>query len=49
MLTKEQIQKYQEIYKLTFGEEVSEIEALNQGEALIELMKQIYKPIKIKK
>lgn len=46
MLTKEQIEKYKAIYKEEFGEEISDEKAIEQGGALVQLMKTIYKPIK---
>lgn len=46
MLTKEQIEKYKAIYEKEFGEEISDEKAIEQGEALVQLMKAVYKPIK---
>ncbi len=45
MLNKQAIEEYQKIYKEEFGEEISEDEAIEQGERLIQLFKVIYKPI----
>ena len=45
MLTDKQITKFQEIYKNTFGEEISREDALEGGIKLVRLMKIVYTPI----
>lgn len=45
MLSKLAIEEYQKIFKEEFGEEISDEEAREQGERLIQLFKVIYKPI----
>ena len=45
MLTDKQVTKFQEIYKNTFGEEISREDALEGGIKLVRLMKIIYTPI----
>jgi len=45
LLTKEQVEKFQEIYRKSFGEEISYQDALAGGISLVNLMKIIYKPI----
>jgi len=45
MLSEEQIEEFQKIYKGYYGKEISKEEALVQGTALLQLMKHIYKPI----
>lgn len=45
MLTNQDIQNFQAIYKKNFGKEISKEEAYEQGIKLITLMKNIYKPI----
>ena len=47
MLSEEQIKQFQAIYKQRFGQDISAKEARESGEALLELLKLIYKPIKI--
>lgn len=44
-LTREQVEKFQKIYKERFGEEISYDEALESGTKLVNLMRIIYKPI----
>jgi IS4 transposase len=44
-LKKEDIKKYQELYKAKFGQEISFKKAKEDGEKLISLMKIIYQPI----
>lgn len=44
-LTREQVEKFQKIYKERFGEEISYDEALKSGTKLVNLMRIIYKPI----
>lgn len=48
MLSDEDIQKYQEIYKINFGVNISQDQAYEQGAKLIRLIELIYKPISIK-
>ena len=45
MLSKEQIQKFQILYKRRFGKEISEKEAYRYGVKLIRLIELIYKPM----
>lgn len=45
MLTDEQIEKHQTIYKKHFGKEVSKAEALERGAKLIKRIKAVYKPM----
>ena len=45
MLSDEKIKEFQEIYKKTFGKEISKKEALEKGTQLISLIKAVYKPI----
>lgn len=45
MLTNEQVRKFQEIYKKRFGKEIFYEEALSQGIKLINLVKNVYKPL----
>jgi hypothetical protein len=44
-LSKEAIDKYKQIYKKNFGEEISDEEAREQGESLISLFRVIYRPL----
>lgn len=45
VLSKKAIEEYQEIYKKTFGEEISYERASEQGMKLLRLFKIIYRPI----
>ena len=45
MLSDEQIQKFQKLYKKHFGEKISRERALKEGIQLILLMKHIYRPM----
>jgi len=45
MLTNEQVQKFQDIYRKRFGKEISKEDALEKGIKLVRLMEIIYKPI----
>ncbi len=45
MLSNEQIEKYQAIYKKYYGKEISREEAYEQGIKFIRLIKLIYKPM----
>jgi hypothetical protein len=44
-LTNEQIEKFQELYKQQFGEEISYEEAADRGLKLVRLVRLVYKPI----
>lgn len=44
MLTDKQIQKYQILYKNRFGLDISKEKAIEDGEALVQLLKTIYNP-----
>ena len=45
MLTNEQVDKFQDIYRKRFGKEISRADALEKGIKLVRLMEIIYKPI----
>jgi hypothetical protein len=45
MLTREQVEKFQSIYKKRFGKEISYQDALAGGISLVRMMQIIYKPI----
>jgi len=45
MLNKNQIQKFQQLYKNRFGEELSHEEAEKKGGMLIELIRLLYQPL----
>lgn len=45
MLTKDEIVKYQKIYKKIYGKELSFEQALEQGTKLMRLVSLIYKPM----
>ena len=45
MLTNNDITKFQELYKLEFGTDISKEEALEQGIKLLTLMSHVYKPM----
>ena len=47
MLTDSQVKKYMALFESRFKTNIAQKDALIQGEALVQLMKQIYKPIKI--
>lgn len=44
MLTQDQIQQFQLLYKKRFGEEISREEAIEKGMKLVDLIKLTYKP-----
>jgi hypothetical protein len=44
-LSKEAIEEYKQIYKKNFGKDISDEEAREQGENLIELFRAIYRPM----
>jgi len=44
-LTREQVEKFQDIYKKRFGKEISYQDVLDRGYKLVRLMKIIYQPI----
>ena len=44
-LSKEAIEEYKRIYKAEFGKEISDQEAYEQANDLLELFKIIYRPI----
>lgn len=44
-LSQEAIDKYKQIYKKNFGEEISDEQAREEGESLISLFKVIYRPL----
>lgn len=46
MLSKEDIIEYQKIYQKVFGQEISYVEALEQGNRLLNFFKVICQPIK---
>ena len=45
MLTEEQIKNFQDIYKKSFGKEISREDAYEKGIKLLNLMSAIYKPM----
>jgi len=45
MLPREAILEYQEVYKKQYGKEISYEEATEQSNELVELFKNIYRPI----
>ncbi len=45
MISKEQLEKFKDIYRKRFGKDISDQEALEKGAKLIRLMKIIYKPM----
>lgn len=45
MISKEQLEKYKDIYRKRFGEDISDQEALEQATKLLNLIKIIYKPM----
>jgi len=45
MLSESQIKQFQELYKKHFGREISQSEAIDQGEKLIRLMELVYRPM----
>lgn len=45
MLTDEQVTKFQDIYRESFGKEISKAEALEKGIKLVRMMEIVYKPI----
>ena len=44
-LTAKQVSKFQELYKRSFGKEISKENAYEQGVKLLRLMSLVYKPI----
>jgi hypothetical protein len=44
-LTNEQIEKFQQLYKQRFGEDISYEEAADRGLKLVRLVRLVYKPI----
>ena len=48
MLTDEQVDKFQDIYRKRFGKEISRADALEKGIKLVRLMDIVYKPITIR-
>ena len=46
MLNRSQVEKFQEIYRREYGKEISYEEALENAIKLVEMVRQIYKPIK---
>lgn len=44
-LTREQVEKFQDIYKKKFGKEISYQDALAGGISLVRMMEIVYKPI----
>lgn len=44
-LSKKAVEEYQQIYKKTFGEDISYQQANEQGIRLLKVFKQVYKPI----
>lgn len=45
MLSEEMVEKFRELYRVRFGEDISKEEALAQGTALLSMMKVIYRPL----
>lgn len=45
MLTEEQVNKFQILYKNRFGKEISKKEALEKGTKLVRLMQIVYQPM----
>jgi hypothetical protein len=45
MLSEEMVEKFRELYRARFGEDISKEEALAQGTALLNMMKVIYRPL----
>jgi len=45
MLTKEDLTEFKKIWKLEFGEEINDGVAEEQGQRLINLFKEIYRPM----
>jgi len=45
-MTRSQVEKFQQLYKQEFGEDLSYDEALENAIKLVEMVRQIYKPIK---
>ena len=45
MLSEEMVEKFRELYRARFGEEISKEEALIQGMALLNMMKIIHRPL----
>jgi len=48
MLTSEQVNKFQLLYKERFGEKISREEAYEQGVGLVNLFKLIHRPVKLR-
>lgn len=45
MLTDQQIENFQELYRVNFREEISRVEAMEKGIQLVRLMSLVYKPM----
>lgn len=45
-MTKSQVEKFQQIYKQTYGIELSYEESLYSAVKLVEVVRQVYRPIK---
>jgi len=45
MLSEKMVEKFRELYRARFGEDISKEEALAQGTALLNMMKTIYRPL----
>lgn len=45
MLTDQQIEYFQELYRVNFNEEISRVEAVEKGIQLVRLMGLVYKPM----
>lgn len=48
MITKEQLEKFKELYLKRFGEEISDEDALEKTTRLLGLVELVYKPLKRK-
>jgi len=48
MLSEKSVEQFRMLYKERFGEEISREEVYKQGMKLLQLIKTIYKPIKVK-
>ncbi|MCB9798574.1 hypothetical protein H6758_02520 [Candidatus Nomurabacteria bacterium] len=45
MLSDEMVEKFRELYRKRYGEDISKEDALMQGTALLRMMKVIYRPL----
>lgn len=45
MLSDEMVEKFRELYRTNFGEDISREEAYEQGIQLLQMMKVIYRPL----